>query len=293
MTGKRIYLILMWVLLVPFVAACGSGSGPSTSSSSGASTSSASSGITGTATPVTSSTSAAGTSAKSTSTSGQSVSATATGSTNGRTVVVEEANGMRFTPSKITVNVGDTVVWKNASNIAHTSTSDKGRWDSGNMDLGATFSHTFKQAGTFPYYCMYHKAEGMTGIVVVKQAGTVARPSATAPSLGTTPTPKATVAATGRSSGQAHVVQVNLIEFKIEMPHSLPAGPTTFKVKNSGKVIHNLEIKGNGVDKVFPSNLESGQSMTMKLTLKPGTYRVWCPVDSHAEAGMQLQLKVK
>ena len=87
-------------------------------------------------------------------------------------------------------------------------------------------------------------------------------------------------------------VDVTLVEFKIEMPQTLPAGPTTFVVKNGGTVDHNFEIKGQGIDQVFPSNLAPGETQTMQVDLKAGTYRVWCPVDAHADRGMELQLTV-
>jgi plastocyanin len=76
--------------------------------------------------------------------------------------------GMTFSPTTITVAVGTTVTWKNADGIAHTSTSDTGVWDTGNMAAGASTVTTFKTAGTYPYHCLYHAAMGMKGSVIVK-----------------------------------------------------------------------------------------------------------------------------
>ncbi|HEY3267156.1 MAG TPA: plastocyanin/azurin family copper-binding protein [Armatimonadota bacterium] len=65
----------------------------------------------------------------------------------------------------VTVAVGDTVKWNNIDADAHTVTSGvrdgagshpDGRFDSGNLDPGASYSVTFHTAGTFPYYCLYH-----------------------------------------------------------------------------------------------------------------------------------------
>lgn len=89
------------------------------------------------------------------------------------------------------------------------------------------------------------------------------------------------------------MVTVKEVEFKIEMPHTLPAGKTTFKVENKGKIIHNFEIKGNGIDKVFGSVLQPDGTRDLTVNLKPGMYKVWCPVGQHAQAGMKLQLQVK
>src|SRR5512136_104525 len=42
-------------------------------------------------------------------------------------------SGMAFSPATITVSAGTTVTWKNNDGIAHTSTSDSGVWNTGNV----------------------------------------------------------------------------------------------------------------------------------------------------------------
>jgi LPXTG-motif cell wall-anchored protein len=74
-----------------------------------------------------------------------------------------------FVPATITIAPGDTVVWTNNGASPHTSTG--GSWDSGTMNPGATFSHTFSSVGSFPYICEFHEAIGMTGTVVVQAGG--------------------------------------------------------------------------------------------------------------------------
>jgi LPXTG-motif cell wall-anchored protein len=74
-----------------------------------------------------------------------------------------------FVPATITIGVGDTVVWTNNSGSPHTSTG--GSWDSGTMNPGASFSHTFSGAGSFPYHCEFHESLGMVGTVVVQAGG--------------------------------------------------------------------------------------------------------------------------
>jgi plastocyanin len=50
---------------------------------------------------------------------------------------------------------------------ASRSTSQSGgELNSGSIEADASWSHTFGQAGTFPYYCTYHPE--MKGIIVVK-----------------------------------------------------------------------------------------------------------------------------
>lgn len=79
-----------------------------------------------------------------------------------------QMQGMAFSPATITVAVGTTVTWKNLDVYAHTSTSDTGVWDTGNIPGGGSATTTFNTAGTFPYNCTYHVSMGMKGTVIVK-----------------------------------------------------------------------------------------------------------------------------
>ena len=75
--------------------------------------------------------------------------------------------GMAFSPTTITVPRNTTVTWTNNDGIAHTSTSDTGVWDTGNMPPGTSRTTTFAVAGTFPFHCTYHSSM-MKGTVVVQ-----------------------------------------------------------------------------------------------------------------------------
>ncbi len=78
---------------------------------------------------------------------------------------------LSFSPKIDTVAVGSTVTWTNKDAVTHTATADaSGGFDSGDMADGATFAHTFSQAGTYAYHCKYHGSagSGMYGIIVVK-----------------------------------------------------------------------------------------------------------------------------
>lgn len=74
-----------------------------------------------------------------------------------------------FDPAAIEVSVGDTVTWTNQDGTAHTATeSPSGSgFQSGTMQGGDTFSHTFEKAGSFEYFCEFHA--GMKGTVVVSE----------------------------------------------------------------------------------------------------------------------------
>jgi plastocyanin len=98
------------------------------------------------------------------------------------TVTVGPGGLFQFSPASVTIQPGDTVQWTWSDDF-HSSTSGSpgspsGLWDSGILNKGATFSHTFNTAGSFPYYCTPHgSCCGMTGTVTVS---------------GPTPTPAAT-----------------------------------------------------------------------------------------------------
>jgi len=82
-----------------------------------------------------------------------------------------------FQPSSVTVGVGDTVTWTNNGPSTHTSTSDNGVWDSGNLSVNQSFSHTFDTAGTFGYHCTIHPF--MTASVTVSSSSNTGAPSIT------------------------------------------------------------------------------------------------------------------
>jgi len=81
-------------------------------------------------------------------------------------------------------------------------------------------------------------------------------------------------------------------EFKIALPSStIAAGSYSFDVKNDGKIEHDFVIKGNGVDEKTPT-IGAGESATLDVDLKPGTYDVYCSIPGHKQAGMDLKLTV-
>jgi plastocyanin len=74
--------------------------------------------------------------------------------------------GSAFSPSSLTVAVHTTITWNNNSSIAHTSTSDTGIWNTGNIPAGSSSQTTFDSPGTFHYHCQYH--QGMVGVITVQ-----------------------------------------------------------------------------------------------------------------------------
>jgi plastocyanin len=80
-----------------------------------------------------------------------------------------------FNPNPVKVSVGSKVTWTNKDSQPHTVTSgsngtpDNKFNSSPNfnplLNPGQTFSHTFTQAGNYPYFCMLHP--NMVGTVIV------------------------------------------------------------------------------------------------------------------------------
>jgi uncharacterized cupredoxin-like copper-binding protein len=88
-------------------------------------------------------------------------------------------------------------------------------------------------------------------------------------------------------------VEVQLTEYQINMPDTLPAGSVTFNVINAGKEDHSLAVEANGYHGELPEPLKRGDRHPLDVTLKPGTYNVYCPVDGHKGKGMARTLTVR
>jgi plastocyanin len=85
-----------------------------------------------------------------------------------------------YRPMNLTIKVGETVTWKQNDPGFHTATSGTvdqnaggvtpkpdGKFDSGQLATGKTFSHKFTEPGTYPFYCEIHPAT-MHGTITVK-----------------------------------------------------------------------------------------------------------------------------
>lgn len=86
----------------------------------------------------------------------------------------EERTDKAYQPNPINIKVGDTITWINRDSERHTVTSGSGQndpnegkeFDSGPLTPGGIFTHTFKTAGVFSYFCDPHP--WMAAKVIVK-----------------------------------------------------------------------------------------------------------------------------
>lgn len=91
--------------------------------------------------------------------------------------IVDRGLGLgAFDPEVKSIAAGTSVHWVNAGKVAHNITSNPGtlgcdpssseNFDSGQVDPGGTFDHTFNTPGSFSYHCEIHGCE-MKGTIKV------------------------------------------------------------------------------------------------------------------------------
>ena len=67
-----------------------------------------------------------------------------------------EALTWGYAPDTITIKAGETITWTNDGSLVHTVTPDGASFDSGVLNKGDTWTHTFDSPGTFTYHCTPH-----------------------------------------------------------------------------------------------------------------------------------------
>jgi plastocyanin len=90
---------------------------------------------------------------------------------------------MRFEPATLTIEAGEKVTWKNASNVTHNVVDDASKavylrdvslpsgtkpFDSGYLLPYQRYSRVFTTPGIYHYVCTLHETSGMKGTIIVK-----------------------------------------------------------------------------------------------------------------------------
>jgi plastocyanin len=74
--------------------------------------------------------------------------------------------GSGFSPRSLTINFGDSVLWRNADRTTHQIVADNGSFASPILQPGQTYRFTFRTAGRFPYHDALKV--GNRGVIAVK-----------------------------------------------------------------------------------------------------------------------------
>jgi len=72
-----------------------------------------------------------------------------------------EIKDKKYSPAKLTIKVGETIVWVNRDDSDHTIVADDGSFGTKDDDLnpGESYKFTFKKKGKYKYHCKYHPRE--------------------------------------------------------------------------------------------------------------------------------------
>jgi glucose/arabinose dehydrogenase/plastocyanin len=123
------------------------------------------------------------------------------------TVHVGPNGSMSYSPDPVSINVGDTVqwIWDSSSHSVTSGTgTPNGQFNSGLHNVPFTFSQTFMNAGTFPYYCTFHGVGMSSSVQVTAPASPTPTATATATATASsTVTPTATASSTATPTATA------------------------------------------------------------------------------------------
>lgn len=97
-------------------------------------------------------------------------------------------------------------------------------------------------------------------------------------------------------SSSASIVgtDVTVVETEYHLAFSsltFTAGEYTFTAENKGQIVHALAVTGPGVSATTP-DLNPGETANLVVTLKAGSYDVFCPIPGHKALGMNQEITV-
>jgi uncharacterized cupredoxin-like copper-binding protein len=126
-----------------------------------------------------------------------------------------------------------------------------------------------------------------------KSSSSQPAPAATAPNPGGGTTNANKSPSGGGKSSNLQIAADSSGQLKFDKKSlNAKAGNVTITMDNPSPVQHAIAVEGSGIDKKG-STVGMGSKSTVTVSLKPGKYTFYCPVDGHKQAGMQGTLTVK
>lgn len=125
---------------------------------------------------------------------------------------------------------------------------------------------------------------GALAAVLAHSGGAVARQQAV---------PGAHAEARASAAGASHL-QVALIEYRVQPSRTVvKAGPIDLEAIDRGKDPHDLRLRlGTSGRELVAPQLTPGKRWRGVVSLRPGTYRLWCSLPQHERLGMRTTLQV-
>jgi plastocyanin len=126
-------------------------------------------------------------------------------------------------------------------------------------------------------------------------ASTTSPPATTASTESTAASTTASTPASGATSASSKVSLEANPEGKLEYNTkslTAKAGAVTIDFTNMAALMHNVTVESSSGAKVGATPTFAGGSKSLTLNLKPGTYKFFCSVPGHRQAGMEGTLTV-
>jgi plastocyanin len=141
---------------------------------------------------------------------------------------------------------------------------------------------------------------GAIGVAIALAALTACGGGSSGSASSTSSTPAAQSSSAAGASSAASTVGLDgtltatEAEFSIDLgTKTLKAGPYLVKVDNTGNATHDLVVELNGARIAGTSTIAPGQSASLSVTLKPGSYVFYCSIGNHRSMGMETTVTVQ
>lgn len=97
----------------------------------------------------------------------------------------------------------------------------------------------------------------------------------------------------GAAATTSRSVGVTETEYRITLGRTtVPHGRITFYIANFGQDDHNLKVARHQIGHGFSGRIPAGGHTQFTVTLKPGTYNLYCSIPGHRAMGMLRKLVV-